>query len=351
MSKLAEPLLNWYAHSARKLPWRGHRDPYAIWISEIMLQQTRVDTVIPYFEKWMKKFPNVSDLALASESDVLSIWEGLGYYRRARSLRLAAQKIMEEHNGRLPRELMELIKLPGIGRYTAGAIASIAFNANVTTLDGNIRRVFTRLFDIQVIVNSPAGEKILWELLDSELPRGKAGDFNQALMDLGASLCSPQVPDCEKCPLMDLCLAKAKGVQNERPILKTKPVQRLHTYVCAIIQKESSFLLVKNPSRGLLGGLWEFPNARILSDDDTLEKNLEHLMVNQFGIEVQILKKQAVIKHAYTHFRLILHAYNCNWIAEVAERPGLFFWVPNVELPNYPMGKIARQISITLMAE
>ena len=351
MNKLAELLLDWYAHNARKLPWRVHRDPYAIWISEIMLQQTRVDTVIPYFKKWMEKFPGMSDLALATESDVLSTWEGLGYYQRARSLHFAAQKIMDEYDGKLPREMMELIKLPGIGRYTAGAIASIAFNSNVTTLDGNIRRVFARLFDVQAIVNSPEGEKTLWGLLELELPEGKAGDFNQALMDLGATICTPQAPDCERCPLINLCLANANGVQNERPILKTKPVQKIHTYVCAIIQKQDCFLLVKNPSKGLLGGLWEFPNDRILSGADTLEINLKNIMTNKFGVEVQILNKQVIIKHAYTHFRLILHAYHCDSIAKVAEMPQLCSWVPREELLNYPMGKIARQISITLMAD
>lgn len=316
-----------------------------------MLQQTRVDTVVPYFYKWMKQFPNVFELAFATESDVLSIWEGLGYYKRARSLHLAAQKITEEYHGKLPHKVSELIKLPGIGRYTAGAIASIAFNEDVTTLDGNIRRVFARLFDVQMVANSPVGEKYLWGLLESELPRGKAGDFNQALMDLGATLCIPQDPDCEQCPLLDLCLAKARGVQNERPILRAKPVQQFHTYVCGIIQKENSYLLVKNPSHGLLGGLWEFPNDRILSELDSLEKNLENLLVQEFGIEVQILNKQVTIKHAYTHFRLILHAYNCNLITEVAEKTGLYKWVPCVELPNYPMGKIARQISIALTAD
>jgi A/G-specific adenine glycosylase len=349
LSKLAERLFDWYAHNARKLIWRGHRDPYAIWISEIMLQQTRVETVIPYFEKWMILFPNVSDLAGATESDVLSAWEGLGYYSRARSLRLSAQKIMEEHNGKLPDNLVDLMRLPGIGRYTAGAIASIAFNANVTTLDGNIRRVFARLFDIQVIVNSPQGEKIIWELLEKELPKGKAGDFNQALMDLGATICTPQNPDCEHCPLLKLCLARSNGVQTERPILKTKPVQPQFNYLGAIIQKEDKFLLAQRPSHGLLGGLWEFPNFRIVSDEGNLEKNLACLLFNRFGIEVQILNKQVIIKHAYTHFRLILHVYNCEWIADITSVPEIFYWVPRNKLPKYPMGKVARQISRILL--
>ena len=351
MSKLAELLLDWYALNARELPWRGHRDPYAIWISEIMLQQTRVETVIPYFKKWMDIFPSVSDLALASESDVLSTWEGLGYYSRARSLRISAQKIMEEHNGKLPENLMDLVKLPGIGRYTAGAIASIAFNENVTTLDGNIRRVFARLFDIKEVVNSPAGEKILWDLLEKELPKGKAGDFNQALMDIGATLCTPQSPDCQHCPLQGLCLARSRGVEKERPILKAKPVQPQFTYVGAIIQKDDSFLMTKRPSRGLLGGMWEFPNDRNVSEEDDLEEKLSQILFRTFGVEVNILKKQTIIRHAYTHFRLIMHVYKCKWIADITELPEMCYWVPRNELPNYPMGKVARQISRIIITD
>ena len=310
-----------------------------------MLQQTRVETVIPYFEKWMKAFPGVADLARASESDVLSAWEGLGYYGRARNLRDAAQKILEEYNGILPDDLMNLIKLPGIGRYTAGAIASIAFNANATTLDGNIRRVFARLFDIKEVVNSPVGEKIIWELLEKELPLGKAGEFNQALMDLGATLCTPRSPNCEKCPLIKVCIARSKGIEEDRPILKTKPVQPQFIYAGAIVQKDQNFLLTKRPSHGLLGGLWEFPNDRIAGEEECLEKHLADFLSTRFGLEIQINIKQAVIRHAYTHFRLILHPYSCNWVADIFELPETCCWVTRSELPNYPMGKVARQIS------
>jgi len=345
LSKLAELILDWYALNARELPWRGQSDPYAIWISEIMLQQTRVETVIPYFRKWMDIFPSVSDLALASESDVLSTWEGLGYYSRARSLRISAQKIMKEYYGKLPDNMFELIRLPGIGRYTAGAIASIAFNRNVTTLDGNIRRVFARVFDIKDVVNSPVGEKILWNLLENELPKGKAGDFNQALMDLGATLCTPQSPDCEQCPLQKLCLARSRGVENERPILRSKPVQPQFTYIGAIIQKYECFLITKRPSRGLLGGMWEFPNDRIIGEVEKLENKLIQFVSTGLGVDVQILKKQAIIRHAYTHYRLILHTFSCKWVADIAELPEMCYWIPRQELLNYPMGKVARQIS------
>lgn len=345
MRKLAKLLLGWYTQYARNLPWRDLRDPYAIWISEIMLQQTRVETVIPYFKKWMEIFPGISDLAKASESEVLSAWEGLGYYNRARSLRSSAHKIMKEYDGNLPENLKDLMKLPGIGRYTAGAIASIAFNQNVTTLDGNIRRVFSRIFDIDEIVNSPEGEKALWDLLERELPFGNASAFNQALMDLGATICSPKSPQCEICPVITECLARKNGTEQERPILKTKLIQEQFTYLCTIIQKGDDYLLTKRPSSGLLGGLWEFPNERIVSEESDHKELLVHRISSKLGMEVEIDKKYGIIKHAYTHFRQTMHIYNCKWIASFSKMPDQCNWVSRTELLNYPMGKVARQIS------
>src|SRR5258706_981531 len=194
MKNLASRLLAWYHKHGRTLPWRDHPDPYAIWVSEIMLQQTRVETVIPYFEKWMKLFPSVIALAKADEHAVLSAWEGLGYYSRARNLHKAAKLVAEKFNGELPRDLDDLRSLPGIGRYTVGAIASMAFGMDEPTLDVNLRRVFARLYDVKESADSPTGEKILWDLVGQNLPKGKAGDYNQALMDLGAMICTSKNP-------------------------------------------------------------------------------------------------------------------------------------------------------------
>src|SRR5215210_6804882 len=179
-NRLSSRLLSWYRLHKRTLPWRGHPDPYAVWVSEIMLQQTRVETVIPYFEKWMRLFPDVQSLAGASEHEVLNAWEGLGYYSRARNLHKAAKMVVDQHHGEIPRNLDELRRLPGIGRYTLGAIASIAFSMNLAALDGNIKRVYARIFDIKEPVDSPAGEKVLWNLAEKHLPKGHAGDYNQA---------------------------------------------------------------------------------------------------------------------------------------------------------------------------
>ncbi|MCJ7434784.1 MAG: A/G-specific adenine glycosylase, partial [Anaerolineales bacterium] len=211
MNTLAQKLLAWYRHHARTLPWRDHPNPYAVWVSEIMLQQTRVETVIPYFEKWIYLFPAIRDLANASEQDVLNAWEGLGYYSRARNLYKAAQIVVKKHNGKLPRNLDDLRALPGIGRYTVGAIASMAFGMDEPTLDGNLRRVFARLFDVAEPADAPAGERMLWALAAEHLPKRKAGDYNQALMDLGAMICTPKNPGCSFCPLMGICVARENG--------------------------------------------------------------------------------------------------------------------------------------------
>ena len=248
------------------MPWRDNPDPYAVWISEIMLQQTRVDTVIPYFEKWMKLFPDVKVLAKSSEQDVLNTWEGLGYYSRARNLHKAAKVVVEKFNGELPRNLDDLRNLPGIGRYTVGSIASIAFKMDEPTLDGNLRRVFSRLYDVTEFADSPAGERILWEYAAQNLPKGKAGDYNQALMDLGATLCLPKNPICLPCPLMAMCKAHENGTQQLRPVLKPKKKTPHYVHAAGVIIYRGRALLAQRPPDGLLARMWEFPNGRVAAD-------------------------------------------------------------------------------------
>src|SRR6185369_3543428 len=206
--EFSRKLLAWYGRHKRALPWRDVGDPYRTWISEIMLQQTQVDTVIPYYQRWLERFPTVQALAESPLNDVLALWEGLGYYSRARNLHRAAQQVAAERGGALPQTVDELLALPGIGRYTAGAIASIAFGVDAPVLDGNVKRVLARVFDIQTDVKSPAGARELWALAASLVPSGRAGDYNQALMDLGATLCTPRAPACDICPVRELCAAR-----------------------------------------------------------------------------------------------------------------------------------------------
>jgi A/G-specific adenine glycosylase len=261
--ELARRLLAWYGQHARRLPWRDQPEPYRVWVSEIMLQQTRVETVLPYFERWMALFPTLADLAQSSEQSVLQAWEGLGYYSRARNLHHAAQMVIELYGGQIPEQKELLETLPGIGRYTAGAIASIAFGKDEPALDGNIRRVLARVYNVSLPARSPAGERRLWELAEMTLPLGMAGDYNQALMDLASSICTPRSPTCLICPIRDFCEAQQLGIQEERPVLEAKAPVPHYTVTAAVIQRGGEVLIARRPASGLLGGMWEFPGGKV----------------------------------------------------------------------------------------
>jgi A/G-specific adenine glycosylase len=316
-----------------------------------MLQQTRVETVIPYFERWMERFPTINELATASLQEVLAIWEGLGYYGRARNLHKAAQVVMCEYGGVIPGEVRLLRKLPGVGRYTAGAIASIAFGHDEPILDGNIRRVLARHFNVSEDVRSPAGEHHLWQLADEHLPPGYAGEYNQALMDLGASICSPRSPECEGCPLADTCQAKLLGIQEQRPVLLPKPAIPHHIVTAAVIRRDDKVLIACRPPKGLLGGLWEFPGGKKQAEED-LPSCLKRELCEELGVEVQVGTQLGVYRHAYTHFRVTLYAFWCT-LSHGEPHPIQATdvrWVFVDELSQYPMGKIDRRISQTLLS-
>lgn len=305
-----------------------------------MLQQTRVETVIPYFARWMSQFPTVKALAGAPDQAVLSAWEGLGYYSRARNLHKTAKLVVSQHNGELPRDLSELRKLPGVGRYTAAAIASIAFGQDVATLDGNLKRVFSRVFDVSQPADSPAGEKMLWSLAEEHVPPGRAGDYNQALMDLGATICLPKNPLCLLCPLAELCQARALGVQEQRPVLKPKPLVPRKIKGAAIIIRDGQTLLNQRPAEGLLGGLWEFPSAEV--DADCAEA-LSAAIETGYRLKVRPLARMDAVRHAYTHFKLTQIPWRCEPIHIPAD--STLKWVDIAELSNYPMGKVDRAIA------
>jgi A/G-specific adenine glycosylase len=351
MSALVSDLLDWYAHHARPLPWRGAADPYAVWVSEIMLQQTRVETVIPYYLRWMENFPSITALAQATQQQVLAAWEGLGYYSRARNLHRAAQLVVAEYGGRLPSDIRLLRRLPGIGRYTAGAIASIAFGLDEPALDGNIRRVLARVFNVADPLGSPAAERRFWQLAAGHLPSGQAGDYNQAWMDLGATLCTPRNPDCSSCPLQAHCLAFQHGLQAQRPVITPRPAVPHLTVTAAVIVRQDCILITQRPPDGLLGGLWEFPGGKLQGGED-LPACLEREICEELGISIQVGEPLGVYSHAYTHFRVTLHAYCCRLVNEQQPRPLQvqdLRWVLPAELPSFPMGKIDRQIATRLL--
>jgi len=350
-AELAEKLLAWYAVNARTLPWRGHPDPYAVWVSEIMLQQTQVDTVSPYFERWMARFPTLEALAAASEQEVLALWEGLGYYSRARNLWRAARQVWEA-GGQMPRTAADLALLPGVGRYTAAAIASMAFGQDEAALDGNIRRVLAWVFNVTLPARSPEGERQLWALAQQHLPPGRAGDYNQALMDLGSQICTPRAPACLVCPLQALCQAAALGLQAERPVMSARPPVPLWTVTAAVIWRADRVLIARRPSRGLLGGLWEFPGGK-LEPGETLPEGLRREIAEELAVEIAVGAELGVYRHAYTHFKVVLHAFACTLVTgepqpQVASE---LCWALPAELPDFPMGKIDRQIAHRLLAD
>jgi A/G-specific adenine glycosylase len=346
-------LLSWYASHARSLPWRKGADPYAIWVSEVMLQQTRVETVIPYFKRWMQRFPTIAAVASAGLQEVLAAWEGLGYYGRARNLHRAAQIVMQDPSlqGELPADVRLLRKLPGIGRYTAAAIASIAFGHDEPTLDGNIRRVLARYFNVDEDARSTAGERRLWELAAQHLPQGRAGAYNQALMDLGAMVCTPRSPDCSACPLNSTCEANLLGIQEHRPVLLPKPPIPHYTVTAAVITREDRVLIACRPPQGLLGGLWEFPGGK-QQDGEDLPSCLQREIREELGADIGVGAQLGVYQHAYTHFRVTLHAFKCRLLRGEPQpiQAADLRWVPVDELSQYPMGKIDRQISKTLVS-
>ena len=351
--ELAESLINWYARHARDLPWRSNADSYVVWVSEIMLQQTQVMTVIPYFERWMKHFPSIPELANASLHEVLAVWEGLGYYSRARNLYRAAQIVISEFSGELPCDTQDLRQLPGIGRYTAGAIASIAFGMDEPALDGNARRVLARYFNVTLPARSPRGERLLWKLAEQNLLPGRAAEYNQALMDLGAMICTPREPGCSACPLALNCMANELGLQAELPVKLAKKTSPHYNVTAGVIYRAERVLIAKRPKDGLLGGMWEFPGGKLQPGED-LVSCLQREIKEELAVNIDVGGQLGVYRHAYTHFRVTLFAFRCSLVNGLEPQPlqvDDLRWVTLDELPDYPMGKIDRMISNQLLAK
>lgn len=348
-SQIASLLAHWHEAHQRELPWRmsraGERNPYRVWISEIMLQQTRVETVIDYFNRWMEKFPTVAALAEADQQDVLKAWEGLGYYARARNLHKAAKQIVAEHAGELPGNRSDLLKLSGIGEYTVGAILSLALGKPEPILDGNVKRVFSRLADIDTPIEERATLKQLWQLAQKLVEAAQpddAGVVNEALMELGALLCTPQSPRCLLCPLIDHCTAAAHGTQSQRPVTMPKK-QTPHFDVAAgvIWQGEpfhSRFLIAQRPPEGLLGGLWEFPGGKLEPTDADLPACLRREIDEELAIQIEVGEQFTTVKHAYTHFRITLHTFHARHLNGEPQKIGVadWRWVTLEELDAFP---------------
>jgi A/G-specific adenine glycosylase len=308
--KIRAPLLRWYDANRRDLPWRRTNDPFAIWISEAMLQQTRVETVIPYWERFLEAFPDVESLACAELDEVYAVWTGLGYYSRARNLKAAAETIVSDHGGSIPDTADALRELKGIGRYTAGAVASIAFDREEPLVDGNVARVFARLLGIREDSTTRGVVERLWTVA-GELVRGpRPGDLNQALMELGATICTPRGPRCLACPVRSQCDAHARGDAESLPIKKPRAKQRPIRAVGAWIERGGKVLAVRRPEKGLMAGLWELPGGAIDKREDGRER-LSDILKDVVGLRVRQTEAVGSVEHVFTHRRLRLEIFRC----------------------------------------
>jgi len=338
----ARDLLRWYDTAGVAMPWRGERDPYRVWLSEVMLQQTQIATVIPYYQNFLERYPTIADLATAPLDDILKVWEGLGYYSRARNLHRAAKLVLEKHDGMFPKTASALETLPGIGRYTAAAIASIAHGERAAVLDGNVVRVLARLYDLPDDVTLAATQSYLWKLADALIHNDRPGAYNQAMMDLGREICKPRHPRCAACPVREHCAAFANDTQLARPV-KAKRAPTPHYDVAAgVVYKgdDERILIAQRPLEGLLGGLWEFPGGKVKAGE-TLPECLRRELREELAIEVVIGEQVAAVRHAFTHFRITLYAFEARIVSGEPQAIGCvaWRWVTLPEMDAFAFGK------------
>ncbi len=350
MPAFSSRLLKWFDKHKRALPWRETRDPYRIWLSEILLQQTRVEAVIPYYEKFLARYPDVFALAHAPRDDVLKTWEGAGYYARARNLHRTAQIVANERGGKFPQTVEGLMQLPGIGRYTAGALASIAFEMRAPVVDGNVVRVLCRYFGIREDPKASATQTRLWDTAEKLLPKKRAGDYNQALMELGATICVPKNPRCLLCPLQKGCFARTDGLQHVLPIKRAKPELPHRVIAVGVISRRGKILIQQRLNEGLLGGLWEFPGGKVEAGE-----SLAHCVAREcreeLGIDVRVGVKIISVDHAFSHFSITLHAFRCEYVSGRVKISSAqkYKWVAPRELEQYAFPAANKKIIAALL--
>ncbi|MDD4599899.1 Adenine DNA glycosylase [bioreactor metagenome] len=343
---LATQLLDWYDKNSRDLPWRKDNDAYKVWVSEIMLQQTRVEVVKDYYTRWMERFPTLEALAQTSEQEVLTYWQGLGYYNRARNLLSGVREVCAEYGGKVPDNAPAIQKLPGVGEYTAGAIASIAYNRPSPAIDGNVLRIFSRLFCLEEDITKQATKRKIDRLIRDHMSVERPGDFNQALMDLGSMVCIPQRPRCQLCPLATLCEAQARDVQDVLPV-RTPKKAPLHIKLAAgIVIQSSSLLITQRPATGMLAGMWEFPTVELAEDDSTSER-LKTRIKSDLQQEVCVGKRLFHYIHTFSHRKWDISFYQCQWLAgNTISFPA--HWLGLSELDTVPWAGPHRKVATVL---
>ena len=333
-----EALLDWFRDYQRDMPWRNTDNPYYIWVSEVMLQQTQVKKVVGYYNRFIARFPDVQHLAAAPLQDVLKVWEGLGYYARARNLHKAAQVIVNELNGKIPRDYATFRKLPGVGGYSAAAVQSIAFNEPYAAVDGNIKRVLARLFLMDAPVNDAKSAKLFQQKADELLDSTAPGLFNQAMMELGATVCRPQSPTCLICPVNAFCEAFQTARQDEFPQRrKTKPVPEHHIAV-GVIYRADEVLITQRQFEGLLGGLWEFPGGRI-AEGEAAEVACVRNIREVVNLSVRNIEYLTRVRHAFTHFKIVVDVFTCDYQSGevILDGPRDAKWIAIEALGDYPL--------------
>jgi len=339
-------LLQWYDAHRRELPWRAvggaTPDPYRVWLSEVMLQQTRVETVRGYYERWLERFPTLESLAEAPLDEVLKAWEGLGYYSRARNFHRAVQAVAERHGGRVPGERDAFRALPGVGRYTAGAVMSIAFGQAEPLVDGNVRRVFARWTD-----DPEPADADLWRLAEALVPGDRPGDLNQALMELGATVCTPRAPRCPACPVQRWCAAYAAGTQSERPARRAARAVPHEDVATAVVEDAGRLLLVRRPVDARLGGMWEFPGT-VRKPGESTAAAAERGVRAGLGLEVRAGETVGVVQHAFSHLRHSYHAVRCAVAGGDARAVGWdgWAWAAPDELERYALPVAQKKIAV-----
>ncbi len=330
-----QQLLKWYHANAREMPWRATKDPYKIWVSEAMLQQTTVKTVLGYYPAWLKAFPDVHTLARSPVEKVLKAWQGLGYYNRARNFHKAAQIVVGEFDGNLPSDPAELRKLPGFGPYMSASVASIAFDVKIPLVDANVRRVIMRITNVHGPAVSSLDDKIL-EFLNKVMPTHHCGDFNQALMELGAMVCTSKEPKCNQCPVKIHCKAFEKGCQELIPEPKKVSLNEI-TAVIALIKKGSKYLIQQRPEKGLLAGMWEFPGGKVEPNDKNLKSALKREILEELGSECLVGDEFCRVRHYYTTNKVHLIGFDVKMMGKSYKIQTHQRWAGLKELQLYPM--------------
>jgi A/G-specific adenine glycosylase len=339
MTALHRSLLGWYRRNRRDLPWRRTRDPYRIWVSEVMLQQTTVKTALSYYEAFVRRFPSLNALAEEPEDEVLAAWSGLGYYHRARNLHRGAQHVAERHGARFPRTLEAALSVPGVGLYTASAILSIAYDEPLPVVDGNVRRVLARLMALSGPEHRREGPfyNLAEELLDREHP----GDWNQALMELGATVCTPKKPACPACPLRHRCVALEQGRVHELPETRARREPVVVTVAAALVEREGAVLLARRPEGRLLGKMWEVPQTPL---EPALEIDLARQIEERYGIRVEPETLVVRARHAITHRRITLEGYRARLRSTVPRDPERFRWVSPGDIGSLPVSSMTKKL-------